>query len=125
MRKLNRIRKGVKVSCVGWDIGSVGKIIYEPGCKIFEFFTVKLEDKNKEVLIPIESIQSATESKIHLNCTKKHLSNLPDISKKEVCNDKGYVYIQNNKNTVYGIGTRPSGVIHLKKYIGPPVPLWE
>ena len=38
---------------------------------------------------------------------------------------KGYVYLQNNKKTVYGIGTRPSGVIHLKKYIGPPPPLWE
>jgi Tfp pilus assembly protein FimT len=32
--------------------------------------------------------------------------------------EKGYVYIQNNKNTVYGIGTRPSGVIHLKKWTG-------
>jgi Tfp pilus assembly protein FimT len=30
--------------------------------------------------------------------------------------ESGYVYIQNNKNTVYGIGTRPSGVIHLKKW---------
>lgn len=32
--------------------------------------------------------------------------------------EKGYVYIQNNKNTVYGVGTRPSGVIHLKKWTG-------
>jgi Tfp pilus assembly protein FimT len=32
--------------------------------------------------------------------------------------EKGYVYIQNNKNTVYGIGTRASGVIHLKKWKG-------
>ncbi len=27
----------------------------------------------------------------------------------------GYVYLQNNKDTVYAIGTRPGGVIHLKK----------
>jgi type IV fimbrial biogenesis protein FimT len=32
--------------------------------------------------------------------------------------DKGYVYVQNDKETVYGIGTRPSGVIHLKKWTG-------
>ena len=32
--------------------------------------------------------------------------------------DKGYVYLQNNKNTVYGVGTRPGGVIHLKKWTG-------
>ena len=32
--------------------------------------------------------------------------------------DKGYVYLQNKKNTVYGVGTRPSGVIHLFKWTG-------
>ena len=32
--------------------------------------------------------------------------------------DKGYVYVQNDKDTVYGVGTRPSGVIHLKKWTG-------
>jgi Tfp pilus assembly protein FimT len=32
--------------------------------------------------------------------------------------EKGYVYLQNKKNTVYGIGTRTSGVIHLKKWSG-------
>jgi len=36
--------------------------------------------------------------------------------------DKGYVYIQNAKNTVYGVGTRPSGVIHLRKWTGS---VWE
>lgn len=39
--------------------------------------------------------------------------------------EKGYVYLQNDKDTVYGVGTRPSGVIHLLKYTGPPAPLWE
>jgi Tfp pilus assembly protein FimT len=32
--------------------------------------------------------------------------------------EPGYVYLQNNKKTVYGIGTRTSGVIHLKKWSG-------
>ena len=32
--------------------------------------------------------------------------------------EKGYVYLQNDKDTVYGVGTRPSGVIHLKKWTG-------
>jgi type IV fimbrial biogenesis protein FimT len=32
--------------------------------------------------------------------------------------EKGYVYVQNTKDTVYGVGTRPSGVIHLKKWTG-------
>ena len=32
--------------------------------------------------------------------------------------EMGYVYLQNNKKTVYGIGTRTSGVIHLKKWSG-------
>jgi len=31
---------------------------------------------------------------------------------------KGYVYIQNSKETVYGIGTRAGGVIHLRKWKG-------
>ena len=32
--------------------------------------------------------------------------------------EKGYVYVQNTKDTVYGVGTGPSGVIHLKKWTG-------
>ncbi len=32
--------------------------------------------------------------------------------------EKGYVYLQNSKDTVYGIGTRPGGVIHLRKWTG-------
>ena len=32
--------------------------------------------------------------------------------------EKGYVYLQNNRDTVYGVGTRPSGVIHLFKWNG-------
>ncbi len=36
--------------------------------------------------------------------------------------EKGYVYLQNSNNTVYGVGTRPSGVIHLKKWTGS---VWE
>jgi hypothetical protein len=32
--------------------------------------------------------------------------------------EKGYVYLQNTRNTVYGVGTRPSGVIHLRKWTG-------
>ncbi len=36
--------------------------------------------------------------------------------------ERGYVYLQNAKNTVYGVGTRPSGVIHLRKWTGS---IWE
>ncbi len=37
----------------------------------------------------------------------------------------GYVYLQNEKNTAYAVGTRSSGVILLRKWRGPPADEWQ
>lgn len=37
----------------------------------------------------------------------------------------GYVYLQNERNTAYAVGTRSSGVILLRKWRGPPANEWQ
>ncbi len=48
-----------------------------------------------------------------------YTNNVAVFNPRGTCDEEGYVYLENSKNiTTYGVGTRTSGVIRLRKWTG-------
>jgi len=103
MKASDKIKEGAEVVC-GNETWKIKRVIMDPELKKPEFFT--LNTGNKEVMLPIESIHEIREGTIYTNATPEQLSNLPDLDRQEVCNDRGYVFMD-LKEVIYKIFNLP------------------